>query len=336
MAAAPALDPSWRDVSKPRILIAEDEINLRDVLRLQLTVAGYEVIEAPDGQTALDRVRETMPDLVLLDVMMPRSDGYEVCRQLRDSFLTRHIPIIMLTAKSEVEDRLAGLRGGANDYIIKPWEFRELQARVRNTLEWSKAQRSANPLTGLPGNHSIDEEIRRRIELGHPFALLQIDIDSFKAFNDHYGYSRGDEAIRVLARILVDNAQRQGGGGNFVGHIGGDDFVVLSSPEYADELAEAIIAAFDPAAAALYDHQDRARGCIEVANRKHVMERFPFMSLTIALVSTDRMPVSHQAQLIDIASELKARGKGITGSVVVGERRSRGHAGEGDAAEEVA
>ncbi|HEY3216038.1 MAG TPA: response regulator [Candidatus Eisenbacteria bacterium] len=323
-------------MSKPRILIAEDETNLRDVLRLQLTVAGYEVVEAADGQAALHRVRETVPDLVLLDVMMPHLDGFEVCRRLRASYLTRHIPIIMLTAKTEVEDRLEGLHGGANDYITKPWEFRELQARVRNALEWSKQQRSANPLTGLPGNQSIDEELRRRIGEERPFALLQIDIDSFKAFNDQYGYARGDEAIRALARILVDNAQSRGGSEDFVGHIGGDDFLVLTRPERADELAEDIVAGFDRVAASLYDEVDRARGYIEVANRQHVVERFPIMSLTIALVSTDRVPASHQAELIDIANELKAHGKTIPGSVVVGERRSRSDPDPGDAAQDVA
>ena len=323
-------------MAKPLLLIVEDETNLREVLRIQLTVAGYDVIEAPDGRAALDRVREAMPDLVLLDVMMPHLDGYEVCRQLRASYLTRHIPIIMLTAKTEVEDRLEGLQGGANDYITKPWEFRELQARVRNALEWSRQQRSANPLTGLPGNHSIEEELRRRMGLDVPCALLQIDIDSFKSFNDHYGYARGDEAIRALARVLVDNAQRWGGTEVFVGHIGGDDFVVITQPGRAEKMAEDILADFDPATAPLYDEVDRARGYIEVANRRHVIERFPLMSLTIALVSTDRFPVTHQAELIDIANELKAHGKSIPGSVVVGERRSRSAAGPGDADQDVA
>jgi diguanylate cyclase (GGDEF)-like protein len=322
-------------MSKVRILIAEDELNLREVLRLQLGAAGFEVIEAPDGETALERARELQPDLVLLDVMMPRLDGFEVCRRLRASYRTRHIPIIMLTAKTEVDDRLEGLQGGANDYLTKPWDSRELQARVRNALEWSKTQRSANPLTGLPGNLSIEEEIRRRLGDGSPFSLLQIDIDSFKSFNDYYGYARGDEAIRTLARILVEYAQRHGGTEDFVGHIGGDDFVVLSRPQRAERIAEDVIEQFDTATRALYDEVDRERGYIEVPNRRHVTEKFPFMSVTIALVSTDRIPVSHQAELIDIAQELKAHGKGIPGSVVVGERRTRTDGSE-DASRNVA
>jgi diguanylate cyclase (GGDEF)-like protein len=264
-----------------------------------------------------------MPDLVLLDVMMPNVDGLEVCRTLRASFATRHIPIVMLTARSELSDRIQGLEGGANDYITKPWERKELLLRVRNVLDWSQQQRAASPLTGLPGNHSINDEIRHRLSSGVPFALLQLDVDHFKAFNDYYGYARGDEAIQMLARILSECTQRHGGPEGFVGHIGGDDFVVLTTPEEAEALGEEILERFNASARELYEDEDRDRGYVEVLNRRHVVERFPFMSLTIALVSTDRVPVTHLAELIDIAQELKAHGKGITGSVLVGERRRR-------------
>jgi diguanylate cyclase (GGDEF)-like protein len=205
--------------------------------------------------------------------------------------------------------------------VTKPWDHKELMLRIQNLLEWSRQQRAASPLTGLPGNLSINEEIRTRILQEKPFALLQIDIDYFKAFNDHYGYARGDQAIQQVARILVE-CSHEHGGGNFVGHIGGDDFVVLTATDKAEALAKDIVARFDAATRTLYDSEDVARGYIEVPNRRHVPEKFPMMSLTIALVRTDRMPVNHLAQLIDIAQELKAHGKGIAGSVVVTERRA--------------
>ena len=308
-------------MTKPRILVAEDEPHLREVLRVQLESTGFEVIEACDGRQAIARATDDAPDLVLLDVMMPHLDGYEVCRRLRTAFVTSHIPIILLTAKSAENDKIQGLEGGANDYITKPWQARELQLRVRNALEWSRQQRAASPLTGLPGNLSINEEINRRIALGSPFAMLQIDIDFFKAFNDYYGYARGDEAIQRLAQILAEASQRHGGGSNFLGHIGGDDFLILTAADQAEELGEEIIVEFDRAVGDLYDAPDRERKCVEVRNRLHKLEQFPLMSLTIALVSTDRMPVTHLAQLIDIAQELKTHGKGIPGNVLVGERR---------------
>lgn len=312
------------EVIKQKVLVVEDELNLRDVLRIQLETDGFEVLTARDGREALEVAVQGLPDLVLLDVMLPIVDGYEVCRRLRGTFATHHIPIIMLTARAEMDGRLQGLEGGANDYISKPWERRELLLRVRNALNWSRQQRAASPLTGLPGNVSINEELARRLALRKPFAMLQIDIDYFKAFNDYYGYARGDQAIQSLARILVESSHRFGGTGNFIGHIGGDDFVVLTTPEEAEPLGEAIIAGFVEAVKTLYDAEDQERGYVEVRNRRHALERFPLMSVTLAMVRTNRQAVSHLAQLIDIAQELKAHGKGIPGSVLVGERRRSG------------
>ena len=311
------------DLGKKTILIAEDEPHLREVLRFQLEGAGYRVFEARDGQQALELAAQSLPDLLLLDVMMPYRNGYEVCQQLRGAYATRHIPIIMLTAKAEIQDRLDGLGGGANDYVTKPWEQRELMLRVRNVLEWSSQQRAASPLTGLPGNLAINQEISLRINANLPFAMLQIDVDHFKAFNDHYGYSRGDQAIRRLADILVATEHEVGGQECFIGHIGGDDFVVVTTPDRAEALGERVIAQFNEALGALYDPADFERGHVLVMNRRHESEHMPLMSLTIAMVSTDRMPVSHLAELHDIAQELKTHGKGIPGSVVVGERRAR-------------
>jgi DNA-binding response OmpR family regulator len=306
-----------------KILIADDERDIRAVLRTRLELEGFQVIEACDGAEAVRMAQDESPDLVVLDVMMPELDGVEVCNRLRASFTTRHIPVIMVTAKARPLDKIEGLRQGANDYITKPYDTAELTQRVRNALEWSRQQRSASPLTGLPGNHSINAEIRRRLSDSSAFALLQIDIDHFKAFNDYYGYGRGDEAIQLLARILSESVYRTGDAAGFVGHIGGDDFVVLCSCDASEPLGEAIIEWFNTAAVDLYDEEDRTRGHVEVLNRRHVIERFPLMSLTIALVSTDRVPVTHLAHLIDIAQELKAHGKGIPGSVMVGERRRR-------------
>lgn len=317
-------------VTKPRILVAEDEPHLREVLRIQLESAGFEVSEASDGAQAVALATERLPDVVLLDVMMPQVDGYEACRRLRSGFSTRHIPIILLTAKAEADDKIVGLEGGANDYITKPWNAEELRVRIHGLLNWSRQQRSASPLTGLPGNLSINEELRHRLESSEHFALLQIDIDFFKAFNDHYGYARGDQAIQKVAQILGEASQRHGGATNFVGHIGGDDFLVISRAQDAEDLGEDIINEFNRAVAALYDASDRERGYVEVRNRLHHLERFPLMSLTIALVSTDRMPVTHLAQLVDIAQELKAHGKGIPGSVLVGERRRQSPASTTD------
>ena len=302
-----------------KILVADDEADIRRLVR-QTLIGHYDVVEACDGEAAIDLALQARPDLILLDVMMPRVNGYEALRRLRASYATRSIPIIMLTAKNEKQDVLTGFEGGANDYLTKPYERGELLLRIENQLGWSRQQREASPLTGLPGNLSINRETERRLGSGQPFALLQVDIDHFKAYNDHYGYPRGDEAIGALSRILVEAASRDAGA--FVGHIGGDDFVLLTAPEHAEAIGQRIIDQFNAVVPSFYDPEDRARGHIQVPNRRHVLEDFPLMSVTIALVSTDRAQVTHLAQLTDIAQELKAHGKGIPGSVLVGERRS--------------
>jgi diguanylate cyclase (GGDEF)-like protein len=305
-----------------RILVVEDDPNIRQVLKLQLEGAGYDVGAVEDGLKALDEVSRVIPDLMLLDIMMPKMDGYEVCRRLKAKFETSRIPVIMLTAKTTPIEKVEGFECGANDYVTKPYIAKELLARVKAVLQWSRAQREANPLTGLPGNFSIEKEVNDRISSGVPFAFAMCDIDYFKAFNDYYGYHRGDETIKMTASIVLKAIEEKGTGKDFVGHIGGDDFVYITSPGNAEVIGQQITEEFDQRVRFLYNAEDRRKGCLEVKNRRGEMEPFPFMSITIAVVRSDSYVIDHVAKLSDIASELKTYGKSLPGSVVVCERRT--------------
>ena len=307
--------------ARARILIADDETNLREILRIQLERSEFTVLTAVDGQEAVEIAQREQPDVIILDVMMPRLDGYDACRQLRAHYRTRHIPIIMLTAKQTEDDHVTGLTGGANDYVTKPWKSKELMQRVRNHLEWAKTQRAVSPLTGLPGNLSIVAERQRRVDADEAFAVMFIDLDNFKAFNDRYGFPRGDTAITAVAEVLVQVIEGQGKAGDFVGHIGGDDFQVLTEHDRAEDLAEAIKTALEARMPLLYDEEDRARGAVRVLNRRHEFEDFPLMSVTIAVALFDPAAGAHLAQVDDALKELKQFGKGLPGSVVVTERR---------------
>ncbi|MEO6461470.1 MAG: response regulator [Candidatus Eisenbacteria bacterium] len=307
--------------AQARILIADDEPNLREALRIQLERSDFSVMVAADGQEAVEIAQREKPDLVILDVMMPRLDGYSACRQLRAHYRTRHIPIIILTAKQTEDDHVTGLTGGANDYVTKPWKSKELVQRVRNHLEWAKTQRAVSPLTGLPGNLSIVAERQRRLEAGEAFAVMFLDLDNFKAFNDRYGFPRGDTAITAVAEVLVEVIESQGDAGDFVGHIGGDDFQVLTDLARAEDLAEAIKTGLEARMPLLYDPDDRERGAVRVLNRRHEFEDFPLMSVTIAVAQCDPGAGGHLAQVDDALRELKQFGKGLPGSVVVTERR---------------
>jgi diguanylate cyclase (GGDEF)-like protein len=306
---------------KPWVLVVDDEEPIRKIVSFQLEKAGYEVTTCADGEEALSRASEREPDLILLDVMMPNMDGYEVCKRLKSSYQTSHVPIIMVTAKSELENRLQGFEDGANDYITKPFAITELLVRVKNVLQWSQLQRQANPLTGLPGNVSIEREIERRFQLNGDFSFMYADIDNFKAFNDYYGYSRGDDAIKITAEILVDVVKEKGNPDDFVGHIGGDDFVVITSPDRSDLIAREVTKTFDRSITRLFDQKDIEKGYVEVVNRKGTVDRFPLLTMTVAVVSSENGSIAHMARLSDIASELKRYGKTLEGSVVVKERR---------------
>jgi diguanylate cyclase (GGDEF)-like protein len=307
-----------------RVLVVDDEEHIRKIVKFQLERAGYVVDTAEDGVEALKSVEASHPDLVLLDLMMPNMDGYEVCRRLKSNYQTSHIPVIMVTAKADLENKLQGFEDGANDYIAKPFAVTELLVRIRNVLQWSQLQRQANPLTGLPGNVAIERELERRLGAGDEFIFMYADIDNFKAFNDHYGYRRGDEAIKLTSQIILEAVKTGGGNDDFVGHVGGDDFVVISTPARCDAIANRIIQKFDEGIVKLFDEEDLDRGYVEVVNRKGTVDRFPLLTMTIAVVSSSKIEIDHIARISDIASELKLYGKTLEGSVVVKERRKDG------------
>jgi PleD family two-component response regulator len=307
-----------------RILVVDDEPHIRQILKFTLEKAGYQVFAAADGEAALDKMAEIKPSLVLLDVMMPKMDGFEVCRKMRKDFMLSHIPVIMLTAKGDLNEKVRGLEGGANDYLIKPYSNEELLLRVRNVLEWNIKQKEANPLTGLPGNTAIERELISRINQKKPYAFLYIDIDNFKGFNDYYGYQKGDEIIEFLASILTKAIEKLGSKEDFVGHIGGDDFVMIASPTRAELMAKFVIDEFDKGALLLLDEDDVKRGYLEVRDRQGELKRIPVMSVTMALVMSTDNKIEHFAEINDIASSLKEYGKRIKGSVVVKERRQEG------------
>lgn len=304
-----------------RILVIEDDPSLQVLLKLQLEHAGYGVEVAGDGEEGLRAVESIQPDLILMDVMMPRLDGNEVCRRLKSNIRTRQIPIIMLTAKGGADDRVRSLTQGANDYVTKPYEHRELLVRVRNLLQWGQLQRDASPLTGLPGNISIEAELTRRVNERQSFVFMHLDIDNFKAFNDFYSYQKGDQALRLTALMLQRVVEDEGVPGDFVGHIGGDDFVLMVQSDRAEAVAQEVLRRFEDEVPMLYSKTDRTRGYIQVVNRKGELERYPLMTLTVAAVSNDARCFTHVAEVSDITAELKNFGKSQPGNVIVWDRR---------------
>ena len=303
------------------VLIADDDPDLRDILRSVFEPAGFTVREADNGLHALEAIRAMPPDLVIIDYMMPEMTGPQAVEQLKQDMLLRHIPVIMLTGKSEIQDKVYGLDAGADDYLVKPFEPKELLARVNMVLRRATRDLEANPLTRLPGNVSIQRELERRIASAEKFGAAYVDLNRFKSFNDHYGFKRGDEVIQKTADVLLHSVRAAGGAGDFVGHIGGDDFIAVTTAERSETLCDAIVKNFDAMALQLYDEEDRARGYLLHKDRKGQEIKVPLLSVSIALVTNEVQPLTHPGQIAKIGAELKAYAKQFDRSIYVKERR---------------
>ena len=311
-------------MGRETILVADDDEDIVRFVEINLRLEGFEVVTASDGARALEEAFELRPDLVLLDVMMPRIDGFEVCQRLRNDARTKHISVIMLTAKSLSADKVVGLTAGADDYIIKPFDPIELVARVKSALRRSREMRAINPLTQLPGNIQVQEEVATRVQSQIPFAVLYVDLDNFKAFNDFYGFLRGDEAIKLLAKCAAEAVQVHTEGEGFIGHVGGDDFIAIVSPEVAEATAQDIAESWDAKVRALYDHEDLERGYIEVVDRRKQMHKVPITTVSIGIATNTQRPITSHWEASEIASEMKQFAKREAKSGYAIDRRREG------------
>lgn len=298
---------------RERILIVDDDPDIRDVLRLTLIQEDYEVIEAPNGKDAIGLIKTKAPNLVILDYKMPGLTGLEVCRIVKEDILLRYLPIIMLTGKGDVSDKVKGINAGADDYVVKPFEPQELMARVKMILRRTERDLDANPLTHLPGNVSILNALQRLIDSTVQnkglFAVGYLDIDKFKSYNDKYGFEHGDEVIRETARIIIRSVQALGNPDDFIGHIGGDDFVFITTPEKSDLICNKIISDFDAIVGEFYTEEDRTLGYIIAKDRKGNEQKFLLLSISIGVVTNETREIKHVAEIGEIGAELKAYAK---------------------------
>ena len=304
-----------------KILLIDDSPFFRGQLKLSLN-KEYDVVEAGTGADGLDMVKREKPDLVLLDIIMPDFNGFEICRILRESESNNMMPIILITSQDAQEDVLVGLELGADDYVKKPFNERELLSRIKNIFRRVDRNRNANPLTGLKGNFDIQREITSRITKGHSFAVVYVDVDNFKAYNDVYGFANGDRIIILLADILRDQVELWGNPDDFIGHISGDDFVFISTPENTIPICEEVIGEFDEKVLNFYNEEDKEHGYITIKNRKGEIDTFPLLSISLAIVTNERRELSNAIEIGDIGAEVSKKLKTMAGSNYFVDRRT--------------
>jgi len=288
-----------------KILIIDDDPDIRDVINITLTEEGYACIEASDGEEGLKAIQAKSPDIVLVDYKMPKMNGPEVCRRVKEDVLLRHLPIIMVTGKKEISDKIQGIDAGADDYIVKPFEPKELLAHIRMVLRRTKIDQESNPLTHLPANTPILNELSRRIANKLPFAVCYCDLNNFKAYNDKYGFENGDNVIRDTARILIRVVQEAGNLNDFIGHVGGDDYVVVTTPAAAESISQKAIECFDKIAVNFYDETDRKNGYMVAQDRQGIVRKIPIMGLAIGIVDNQTRKIENPIQVGEIGAELK-------------------------------
>jgi diguanylate cyclase (GGDEF)-like protein len=295
-------------MNKLKILIVDDDPDILDLL--ESTLAGeFHLVKAATGKEALEKVKTQAPNLLVLDYILPDIKGPDICKIIRKDPLFSNTPILLLTGKGETEDKVGGLEAGADDYMLKPFVPQELIARIRMLIRRSHANLDANPLTRLPGNVSINKELADEIKNKANFAVLYIDIDNFKALNDYYGFENGDNAIKETARILIDAVQKEGDVTDFIGHIGGDDFVILTTPEASERIAKKIISDFDNISPKFFEEKDRVKGYIETMGRDHQIHKVSFPTISIGIVSSPGQNFTHTAQINSLGAEVKSLAK---------------------------
>lgn len=305
-----------------KILVIEDTELMQRLIRDILEKEGYEVYSAYSGEEGLDMVAEVKPDLIILDIVMPGMSGFDVCRALRANDSNILTPIIMLTSQVSEDDKLIGLEMGADDYIIKPFNSRELVSRVRNTLVRIYRNRGVNPLTGLCGNIEIQSELNHRLAKHTQLAFIYCDLDNFKSYNDVYGFAKGDSVLRLTADIIRDSVRHEGNHDDFIGHIGGDDFIVITSWDKYEGICKRIIEDFDTKILFLYNETDRKNKYI-VSNDRHGQERkFPIISISLAVVTNEFNNYDNHLKIAEIAAEVKKYVKSLSGSNYLKDRRT--------------
>src|SRR3989338_6180552 len=306
---------------KKKVLLAEHEAGIAEIIQYLLKAWDYDIVAISKGSAVMDAVRREQPDIIIIDCGLPDMDGLKVSKALKEDFLTAHIPIIVLIDKRQIRKKMLEIEQGVDDYIANPPDPIDLEVRMELALRRVSHQLYANALTKLPGNKQIEKAIHSRMENKKSFSVAYYDIDNFKSFNDKYGYMKGDSVIRHTAYIISTTVKRYGNQDDFVGHIGGDDFVIVTTPDKDRLIASESILAFNRAIPFHYSKEDRDRGYITAKDRRGTLINTPLMSISIAIANNRHFPIKNMVELMEIITEIKRYLKTLSGSNFLVNRR---------------
>lgn len=290
-------------MGKPRLLVVEDDIDIGNMLKIYFSGLEYDVDVAVRGSDALEKTKQVLPHLIVLDIMLPDIDGYEVCRTLRTNTRTSHIPVIFLTQKDERSDKLQGLELGADDYITKPFDIEELKLRVQGAIRRSERESLTDPRTGLPAGRLIEEQLRKIIR-EQEWSLMDIGINDFDAFRDVYGFVAGDDVLRFSAMMIGEVVDEMGTSADFIGHAGGDNFIIITTQNAASSIKRRLKDRFSEEVQTNYNFMDRQQGFI-VAQTADGPKNVSFMTLAIGVVAPSEYGFADIREITEMGAEAR-------------------------------
>jgi GGDEF domain-containing protein len=307
-----------------RILIISSDENLKKVLHFCFDGWGYEVFVHDSPVTDINYIKKTSPDAIVVDVYSASKHHLSICRLLKEDLITAFIPVITLINKRQLREELLHLKQGVDDYLIKPPDPLDLRVRIEMAVKRSQYSFYTSPLTGLPGGRLIEETLNEKIEKNEFFCFGYIDIDNFKYFNDVYGYVNGDKIIMQTAYILYTTIKKFGNRDDFIGHIGGDDFVFISSIDRSLEISRNFICMFDNIVPFHYSSEDRRRGFIMARDRSRKVKKASLVSVSVALINrSNPEEFKNIVEINEKITEIKTYLKQIPGSKFMADRRTQ-------------
>lgn len=268
----------------------------------------------------IDAVLRNIPSIIIINESSIYMNIVDLCRTIRSNEDNSITPVIVVTQDFSRDHKMMLLAEDVQ-YIIDGFDMDAIKVISKNFINLLYKNRRISPLTGLPGNVQIQAEMKKRLLNKEFYAIFYFDLDNFKAYNDVYGFANGDEIIKFTARTITENIHKLESGDNFVGHIGGDDFVAVLSPTDYAVLCRRIIDDFDTNILQYYNQEDVERGYVEVANRKGIIEQFPLTTISIAVVEVDPNNYTNTLEIGEVGAQVKHRAKTILGSTYIINKR---------------
>lgn len=305
------------------ILFFTEKNEISDSIIKVLSTEGFRFLVST-GKFNIELVlKELMPDIILIDSSLTIISPLNLIKSIRNNLKLKEIPILLMIEEDKINDLEQHVNIGVDEIIKKPVDVRYLSSRIK-IVHRMFLSKDSNPLTGLPGNRSIEKNINFCIENQEKlkFAIVYCDLDNFKPYNDIYGFAKGDEIILFTADLIKKGINNYGNPNDFIGHIGGDDFIFITSVDKVEKICDFICKEFDNKIAEFYNENDRKNGFIIAKDREGNTKKFEFISISLSIVTNEKRKFSNYHEISHLAAELKKYAKSLTKSKWVKDKRN--------------